>query len=157
MLNIYEKTLVWKTRPANLLKMRLHHMCFPVNKNSLRIAFLIEYVRWFLLKVNQFWKEIFSLWNNIPNKERDKLLWVNISYAATLLFHKLNVKTFSGRTFLELLKDKRGRAKQPLPAKLCLTFPTMMKRGTVIHYLKLKKIQKTYESSDITLAPLSMA
>ena len=36
----------------------------------------------------------------------------------------------------------------PLP-KICHTYPTMMKVGTVILYLK--KIQKIYESRDITL------
>ena len=43
-----------------------------------------------------------------------------------------------------------GGAKKlpPLP-KICHTYPTMMKVGTVILYLK--KIQKIYESRDITL------
>ena len=35
--------------------------------------------------------------------------------------------------------------KDPLP-KICRTYPTMMKLGTVIPYLK--KIQKIYESRD---------
>ena len=39
-----------------------------------------------------------------------------------------------------------GRGKKvPLP-KICHTYPTMMKLGTVIPYLK--KIQKIYESRD---------
>ena len=47
-----------------------------------------------------------------------------------------------------------GRAKRsPLP-KICNTYPTMMKLGTVIPYLK--KIQKTYESRDTTLSSADM-
>ena len=38
-----------------------------------------------------------------------------------------------------------GGGRLPLP-KICHTYPTMMKLGTVIPYLKL--IQKIYESSD---------
>ena len=49
-----------------------------------------------------------------------------------------------------LLTDARvggwgGGKKAPLP-KICHTYPTMMKLGTVIPYLK--KIQKIYESRD---------
>ena len=42
----------------------------------------------------------------------------------------------------------RGAKKNPLP-KICLTYSTMMKLGTVIPYLKV--IQQTYESRDLTL------
>ena len=42
---------------------------------------------------------------------------------------------------------KRAK-KDPLP-KICRTYPTMMKLGTVIPYLK--KIQKIYESRDTPL------
>ena len=38
-----------------------------------------------------------------------------------------------------------GGKKVPLP-KICHSYPTMMKRGTVIPYLK--KIQEIYESRD---------
>ena len=38
-----------------------------------------------------------------------------------------------------------GDKKAPLP-KICHTYPTMMKLGTVIPYLK--KIQKIYDSRD---------
>ena len=42
-----------------------------------------------------------------------------------------------------------GRGKKaPLP-KICHKYPKMMKRGTVIPYLK--KIQKIYESHDTSL------
>ena len=41
---------------------------------------------------------------------------------------------------------RRGKM-APLP-KICHTYPTVMKRGTVIPYLK--KIQKTYESRETT-------
>ena len=40
---------------------------------------------------------------------------------------------------------ERGAKKAPLP-KICHTYPTMMKLGTVIPYPK--KIQKIYESCD---------
>ena len=40
-------------------------------------------------------------------------------------------------------------AKRPPLPKICRTYPTMMKLGTVISYLK--KIQKLYESRDIPL------
>ena len=42
-----------------------------------------------------------------------------------------------------------GGAKRPLLPKICHTYPTMMKLGTVILYLK--KIQKIYESPDTLL------
>ena len=41
-----------------------------------------------------------------------------------------------------------GRQKAPLP-EICHTYPTMMKPGTVIPYLK--KIKKIYESCDTPL------
>ena len=41
-----------------------------------------------------------------------------------------------------------GEQKGPLP-KICHTYSTMMKRGTVVAHLK--KIQKIYESRDTTL------
>ena len=41
-----------------------------------------------------------------------------------------------------------GGQKDPLP-KICHTYPTIMKLGTVIPYLK--KIQKLYESRDTLL------
>ena len=37
-------------------------------------------------------------------------------------------------------------AKRPRLSKICHTYPTMMRFGTVIHYLK--KIEKIYESHD---------
>ena len=50
--------------------------------------------------------------------------------------------------FLGLLTDGGGGQKGPL-SKLCHTYPTMMKLGTVIPYPK--KIQKIYESRDSPL------
>ena len=41
-----------------------------------------------------------------------------------------------------------GWAKRPLLPKICHTYPTMKKLGTVIPYLK--KIRKIYESRDTT-------
>ena len=50
--------------------------------------------------------------------------------------------------FLGLLKDGGGGKKALFP-KICHTYPTMMKLGTVIPYPK--KIQKIYESRDTPL------
>ena len=46
-----------------------------------------------------------------------------------------------------LLTDGRGK-KGPF-LKICHTYPTMMKRGTVISYLR--RIQKIFESQDTSL------
>ena len=54
---------------------------------------------------------------------------------------------YSGWVFLGLLMD-RG-PKRSLLIKICHTYPTMMKLGTVIPYLK--KIQKTHKSHDTPL------
>ena len=43
-----------------------------------------------------------------------------------------------------------GRAKRPVLPKICHTYSTMMKLGSVIPYLK--KIQKINESRDAPLA-----
>ena len=41
-------------KPANLLKLRLWHSCFPVNfVKFLRTSFLIEHLLWLLLKIIQ--------------------------------------------------------------------------------------------------------
>ena len=61
----------------------------------------------------------------------------------SLFFNPIQDGLFSG-----LLTDGGGGAKDPLP-KICHTYPTMMKLGTVIPYLK--KIQKIYESHDTPL------
>ena len=42
-----------------------------------------------------------------------------------------------------------GGVKRPHPPKICYTYPTMMKLGTVIPYLK--KMQKIYGSRDTLL------
>ena len=42
-----------------------------------------------------------------------------------------------------------GGPKRPPPPKICHTYPTVMKLGTVIPYPK--KIQKIYESRDTPL------
>ena len=53
----------------------------------------------------------------------------------------------SGWAFSKLLTDggERGGKRPPIP-KICHTYPTVMKLGTAITYLK--KIQKIYESRD---------
>ena len=42
-----------------------------------------------------------------------------------------------------------GEAKKAPPPKICRTYPTMLKLGTIIPYLN--KIQKIYESREIML------
>ena len=50
--------------------------------------------------------------------------------------------------FLGLLTDEGGGKKGPFP-KICHTYPTMMKLGRVIPYLK--KTQRIYESPNTPL------
>ena len=62
--------------------------------------------------------------------------------------YERNVKAqpYSGWAFSGLLTDGGGGQKgHPLP-KICHIYPTMMKLGTVIPYLK--KIKKIHESRD---------
>ena len=60
------------------------------------------------------------------------------------------MEPYSGWTFSGLLTDAGGRGDKKAPlSKICQTYPTMMKPGTVIPYLK--KIQKIYESRDTPL------
>ena len=54
---------------------------------------------------------------------------------------------YSGWAFLELLADG-GSKKVPL-SKICHTYPTLIKLGTVIPYLK--KIQKIHKLRDMPL------
>ena len=56
---------------------------------------------------------------------------------------------YSGWAFSGLLKDEGGIVKKSPFPKICHTYPTMMKLGTVIPYLK--KFQKLYESRDTPL------
>ena len=80
---------------------------------------------------------------------------VAFSCMASVFFH------FSGRSCLIRLNPiqygyfrgcsrmgGRGWAKRPLLPKICHTYPTMKKLGTLIPYLK--KIGKIYESRDTT-------
>ena len=59
------------------------------------------------------------------------------------------VLTLFRTSFFRLLTDGEGAKKTPHLPKICHTYPTMMKRGTVIPYLR--KIQKIYESHDTPL------
>ena len=69
----------------------------------------------------------------------------SISAKSTTLL--LSLTPFS-MGFLRAAHGWVGAKKAPLP-KTCHTYPTMMKLGTVIPYLK--KIQKIYESCDTPL------
>ena len=57
----------------------------------------------------------------------------------------MRLEPYSRLAFLGLLTDEMGPKGPPLP-KICHTYPTMMRLGTVIPYLK--KIQNMYESRD---------
>ena len=59
------------------------------------------------------------------------------------------VLTLFRTSFFRLLTDGEGAKKTPHLPKICHTYPTMMKLGTVIPYLR--KIQKIYESRDTPL------
>ena len=59
-----------------------------------------------------------------------------------LIFNSIQDGAFRGCSQMGV--DQKG----PLP-KICHTYPTILKLGTVIPYLK--KIQKIYESCDISL------
>ena len=61
----------------------------------------------------------------------------------------ISTQRYSGWAFSGLLMEGgSGQKGHPLP-KICHTYPTMMKLGTVIPYPK--KIQKIYESRDTPL------
>ena len=60
---------------------------------------------------------------------------------------------YSGWAFSGLLKDGGSQKGIPLP-KICLTYPTVMKLGTVIPYLK--KIQRVYEPRPLNFADISI-
>ena len=57
----------------------------------------------------------------------------------------MRLEPYSRLAFLGLLTDEMGPKRPPLP-KICHTYPTMMRLGTVIPYLR--KIQKIYELRD---------
>ena len=65
--------------------------------------------------------------------------------------------TLTWRSYINLIQDlpfwdcskMGGEEKRPPFPKICYAYPTMMKLGTVISYLK--KIQKIYESWDAPL------
>ena len=59
------------------------------------------------------------------------------------------VLTLFGMGFLRAARRGGRGAKRPLFPKICHSYPTIMKLGTVIPYLK--KIQKLYESRDTPL------
>ena len=60
---------------------------------------------------------------------------------------------YSGWAFSGLLKDGGSQKGTPLP-KICLTYPTVMKLGTVIPYLK--KIQRVYEPRPLNFADINI-
>ena len=58
------------------------------------------------------------------------------------------IEPYLGWVFSRLLTDGRG-GKKATHLKICLTYPAIMKLGTVVPYLK--KIQKIYKSRDTPL------
>ena len=79
------------------------------------------------------WKKTFQICN---------LGITNLSYSLHCF------KPIQDGLFRGCSQTERGAKKAPLP-KICQTYPTMMKLGTVIPYLK--KFQKLYESRDTPL------
>ena len=75
----------------------------------------------------------------VPRTTTDHTLVMGIVERFLLKFYCINL--IQDRHLLGLLTD-RGAKKASLP-KTCHTYPTMMKLGTVIPYLK--KIQKKFE------------
>ena len=69
-----------------------------------------------------------------------------ICYDFKLTFQSIDINRIHDGLFRGC--SRMGGTKAPLP-KICHTYPTMMKLGTVIPYLK--KIQKLYKSSDTLL------
>ena len=79
---------------------------------------------------------------------RYRLIWDNLTYfflswdnSKSSLFNPIQDGFFQGFSWM-------GEAKRPLP-KICHTYLTMMKLGTVILYLN--KFQKLYKSHDTPL------
>ena len=62
---------------------------------------------------------------------------------------KLSINPIQDGLFLGLLTDGGGKKAPPALPKICCTYPTMMKLGIVIPYLK--EIQKLYGSRDTPL------
>ena len=60
-------------------------------------------------------------------------------------FFSATVNPIKDRLFRDF--SRLREPKKPPFSKICHTYPTIMKAGTVIHYLR--KIQKTYKSFDI--------
>ena len=61
---------------------------------------------------------------------------------------KLSINPIPDGPFWGCLQMGGGGPKRPIP-KICNTYPTMMKLGTLIPYLE--KIQKIYKSRDTPL------
>ena len=83
-----------------------------------------------------------SLWETIITIYQKHENWLSFSYGLnnnlSSAFNKPDYWPYSGWVFLGLLTVGRGQ-KVPLPI-VCHTYPTIMKLGTIIPYLK--KIQK---------------
>ena len=71
--------------------------------------------------------------------------WKKLPYICHLCV-KFFIESYSGWAFLVLLRDWQKASSLP---KICHAYPTMMKLGAIIPYLK--KIQKTYKSHDTPL------
>ena len=79
-----------------------------------------------------------------------------LTFSIYIFFAKSYYKTVTDLTLFRMglfkaLMDRRGSKKPPNPLTLlkCHIYPTMMKLGTIIPYLK--KIKKVYKSRDTLL------
>ena len=116
----------------HIIEITLRLGCFPVNLlHIFKTPFSKNTYGWLLL-YKQSWKTWFEVWIKLKN-----VPFMDVVY----------YQPYSGWAFSGLLTDE-GAKRSPLP-KICYIYPTMMKLGTVITYLK--RIQKLYESRDTPL------
>ena len=69
---------------------------------------------------------------------------LSISFSVRLLYCTDSIAKYKWYPEVVSRRGRGGGGKKAPLSKLCQTYPTMMKRGTFISYLK--KIQKAYES-----------
>ena len=114
------------------------------------------------------WKPRFKMCDTNLKKNWSALLYLNISGLDTLilclvgLHHLLEVTSLSS-TFINRIQDglfrgcsQIGGAKRSLLPKICHTYPTMMKLGTVVPYLKKIKKYMNHVTYPLSSADISI-
>ena len=116
----------------------LMHLCdLPSNQKSGNLYNTLKSLLWLVIVYKV---EKSNIGIDIPFPCSMKIL---IIFIAVSLFNPIQDGLFRSCSWM------RGGQKAPPPPKICHTYPTMMKPGTVIHYRK--KIQTIYESRDTPL------